>query len=227
MDGKLRLVLVASGLALGACGGAAQTRTVAVIKPPDLGPPTQEARARPLPTLARFAPAQGAARHVTFHSGGGCGTERWSVKTLTDPLAARVDLTPRDSTIASMSAIVPPVGPTDRVMPTEEETFRVKGVITLVKQEADSDYHVVIENPQGATMIVEATSVSCDQGSLVAGQIALVRQAMDKQFPGGRFTGRMPATVTGVGFFDRLHGQAGVAPNGIELHPLTAVSFGP
>ena len=27
------------------------------------------------------------------------------------------------------------------------------------------------------------------------------------------------ATVTGVGFFDVLHGQAGVAPNGIELHP--------
>jgi hypothetical protein len=28
------------------------------------------------------------------------------------------------------------------------------------------------------------------------------------------------ATITGVGFFDVLHGQTGVAPNGIELHPL-------
>jgi len=28
------------------------------------------------------------------------------------------------------------------------------------------------------------------------------------------------ATVTGVGFFDFLHGQTGVAPNGIELHPV-------
>ena len=28
------------------------------------------------------------------------------------------------------------------------------------------------------------------------------------------------ATVTGVGFFDILHGQTGVAPNGIELHPV-------
>jgi len=26
--------------------------------------------------------------------------------------------------------------------------------------------------------------------------------------------------ITGVGFFDRLHGQMGVAPNGIELHPV-------
>jgi hypothetical protein len=28
------------------------------------------------------------------------------------------------------------------------------------------------------------------------------------------------ATVTGVGFFDFWHGQRGVAPNAIELHPV-------
>ena len=28
------------------------------------------------------------------------------------------------------------------------------------------------------------------------------------------------ATITGVAFFDDLHRQRGVAPNGIELHPL-------
>jgi hypothetical protein len=27
-------------------------------------------------------------------------------------------------------------------------------------------------------------------------------------------------TITGVGFWDILHGQTGVAPNGIELHPV-------
>jgi hypothetical protein len=25
--------------------------------------------------------------------------------------------------------------------------------------------------------------------------------------------------LTGIGFFDRLHGETGQAPNGIELHP--------
>src|SRR5438034_6367879 len=37
------------------------------------------------------------------------------------------------------------------------------------------------------------------------------------------------ASVTGVGFFDFLHRQTGVAPNGIELHPVigfTALSGG-
>jgi hypothetical protein len=28
------------------------------------------------------------------------------------------------------------------------------------------------------------------------------------------------ATITGVGFFDFQHGQSGVAPNAIELHPV-------
>jgi hypothetical protein len=30
--------------------------------------------------------------------------------------------------------------------------------------------------------------------------------------------------LTGVGFWDEIHGQTGVAPNGIELHPV--LSFG-
>ncbi|MSQ21739.1 MAG: DUF3761 domain-containing protein [Dehalococcoidia bacterium] len=29
--------------------------------------------------------------------------------------------------------------------------------------------------------------------------------------------------MTGVGFFDLIHGQRGVAPNGIELHPVLAI----
>jgi hypothetical protein len=40
-------------------------------------------------------------------------------------------------------------------------------------------------------------------------------------------TANVPVTVTGVGFFDFLHGQAGVAPNGIELHAVLDVQFSP
>jgi hypothetical protein len=223
------LATLGLGVLLGGCGAGAggPTRTVVVTQPPDLGPPTREAAAAPLPSRASFVPSHGAARRIAFHAGGGCGTERWAVKTMTDPLAGQVSLTPQDATIAQLVAIAPPIGPTDRVAPTEETTFRVHGTITLVKQEADSDYHVVIADPSGNTMIVEATSPACDQGSVVADQIAAVRQAMDRQFPGGHFTGAVAATVTGVGFFDRLHGQAGVAPNGIELHPVLDVQFDP
>lgn len=33
------------------------------------------------------------------------------------------------------------------------------------------------------------------------------------------------ARIVGVGFFDRVHGQTGVAPNGIELHPVLGIEF--
>jgi hypothetical protein len=33
------------------------------------------------------------------------------------------------------------------------------------------------------------------------------------------------ARLTGVGFFDRKHGQLGVAPNGVELHPVLDIKF--
>src|SRR5581483_1420180 len=36
-----------------------------------------------------------------------------------------------------------------------------------------------------------------------------------------------PVQITGVGMFDFLHGQTGVAPNGIELHPVLNVNFNP
>ena len=35
----------------------------------------------------------------------------------------------------------------------------------------------------------------------------------------------VPIQITGVGMFDFLHGQTGVAPNGIELHPILDISF--
>jgi hypothetical protein len=41
-----------------------------------------------------------------------------------------------------------------------------------------------------------------------------------KSFPSG-----VVVDVTGVPEFDALHGQTGVAPNGIELHPVLNINF--
>jgi hypothetical protein len=38
-------------------------------------------------------------------------------------------------------------------------------------------------------------------------------------------TANVPVTITGVGFFDFLHGQTGVASNGIELHAVLDIQF--
>ena len=37
----------------------------------------------------------------------------------------------------------------------------------------------------------------------------------------------VPVKITGVGFFDYLEGQEGVAPNGVELHPIIDIIFNP
>lgn len=222
----------ALALTLAGCGSTAVvTRTVRLPSP--ITTPkhaTAETRA-PLPAKTAYKPKHGTAVLVPFHAASGCGVERWSVKTLTDPSASAVNLTPQDATIAQLTAIAPPQSPTDRVAPTETTTYRLSGVIVFAKQEADSDIHLVLEDSAGNTMIIESPSPSCAGGSVVASQIAAVRQAVAAKFPGaaqGQVQSGLsvPVTVTGVGFFDRLHGQTGVAPNGIELHPLTSISFG-
>jgi hypothetical protein len=65
------------------------------------------------------------------------------------------------------------------------------------------------------TMIAESPSPACTSGAtrFRRGQMAAARR---------RVRLCASARVTGVAFFDFLHGQTGVAPNGIELHPVLA-----
>ncbi len=161
-----------------------------------------------------------------------CGKERWQVKVGTDRDAPQVALAPQDATIYDLASIVAPLNPgirkDTRYAPTELKVFRIRATLTLIKREQDDDYHIVIEDNRGRTMIVEAADPSCAAGSAFEAQIRAVRAAIDAHFGGG-ITGkkkmRVPVTVTGVAFFDKMHGQEGVADNGIELHPLLSISF--
>lgn len=218
----------ATGLIVGAAIGLSVVSPAkeTVHRPPNLGAPSGEAHG--IRTNDGYRPKFGNNEHANFYSASGCGVERWAVKTLTDPGANQVNLTPQQTNIADLVSITPPVSPTDRVGPTETQAFTLSGVVTFVKQEADGDYHIVVQDATGNSMIVESAKPSCAQGSLVANQIAEVRSAVEAKFPSGSARGvQVPVTVTGIGFFDRLHGQTGVAPNGIELHPLTQITFTP
>jgi hypothetical protein len=68
--------------------------------------------------------------------------------------------------------------------------------------------------------------VSPGPGPLRAG-IATARQECEARYQPGPSIQQVnvPVTVTGVGFFDFLHGQYGVTPNGIELHPVLNITF--
>lgn len=160
----------------------------------------------------------------------GCnGVWRWSVKTMADPGAAQVNLTPRQGLIGTLRTLPAPANLSISLgrLPAERATYTVRAKLTFVKEEADSDFHVVLADPQsGATMIAEIPDPACVHGSRVQAQISRARAAFIQRFgqPSTtrfeRIPGSPAATVTGVLFFDEIHGQKGVAPNGVELHPV-------
>jgi hypothetical protein len=161
----------------------------------------------------------------------GCGVERWSVKTGTDPDASRVSSTITPTTIAALIAAHAPANPpaNARVAPQELQTFQLRdATLTMFKLESDSDYHLILSDGS-RTMIAEIPSPACvGSTSPFLSMIRSARAAFDARFTATTSfqTANATATLTGVGFFDFIHGQAGVAPNGIELHPVLGICFG-
>lgn len=156
--------------------------------------------------------------------------QKRSLKKLNDPQAGLVNLTPVATSIRHLVSL--------RVRPSaghargwfEKRTFRLHATIVFVKWEHDHDLHVVLSDGR-RTMITEAPAPACSPGSRVLKQIRKVRAALHARFPRAGPGNKglqvsVRATVTGVGFFDDVHGQFGVAPNGVELHPLLSIRFG-
>jgi hypothetical protein len=162
-----------------------------------------------------------------------CGVERWSVKTGTDSGAGAINLNSSSSTtIASLRSLTAPnpIPSNSRVSPTETKQWVINATLTKYKLESDSDYHLVITDSSGRTMIVEIPSPSCvGAGSPFVSGIQRARSEFNAKFsPTTSFkTTNTPVQVTGIGLFDFLHGQTGVAPNGIELHPVLSIVFNP
>jgi hypothetical protein len=163
-----------------------------------------------------------------------CGVERWSVKTGTDPDAAFVDLAnPAPGSILLLGLIPPPPDPpgppaNQRVVPQETTVFTFDATMTLYKFEDDVDYHIVLSDEFGNTLVSEIPSPACvGVGSPFASGIASARATFDAKLHAQTFfqTANLPVRVTGVGFFDFKHGQTGVAPNGIEIHPILDIKF--
>src|SRR5215469_18353966 len=162
-----------------------------------------------------------------------CGVERWSVKTCTDADAGLVNLNSSTSTtITNMRAFAAPnpIPANNRVSGPETTVWVINATLTLFKLESDSDYHLVIQDASGNTMITEIPSSSCvGAGSPFLAGITNARSEFDAKFTATTSfqTANIPVKVTGVGMFDFLHGQTGVAPNGIELHAVLDIVFNP
>src|SRR5687767_5417532 len=85
-----------------------------------------------------------------------CGVERWSVKTGSDPQAPSVNLSSYiSSTIYNFHQSTRPssLPANGRVSPRETTQYRLSGTLTKYVRETDSDYHLVIRDSAGRTMI--------------------------------------------------------------------------
>lgn len=175
--------------------------------------------------------------------------ERWAVKTAADTDAqAMISQAPTPTTIAALTALpVPPVLPLDgRSEGAEKTVWQLTATLREFGREADGDYHMVLVDAQGNTMIGEIPNPGdiTPSPSYFATQITGARTAFDAHFnlvedigapsalgapaPAGASAFRQAGdtvTLTGLGYFDFAHGQNGVAPNAIELHPVIGITF--
>jgi hypothetical protein len=160
-----------------------------------------------------------------------CGVERWRVKVGLDPDARLVNqrvVVP--TTIVHLRSLHPPVTlpRLSRVRPVETTVWTVEAVLLRYKLEEDSDVHVVLADTGGRTMIVELPAPQCvGSSSPFLPGIRAVRRAFVARFhPTATWQRpRIRVHVVGVGFFDYKHGQSGVAPNAIELHPVLSMRW--
>ena len=165
------------------------------------------------------------------HVSAQCNSERWSVKTGTDQDVSQVNLSSKVSTtIQSLTSLATPksIPSNKRINSTEKTVWVVNATLVKFIHAYDSDYHMVIKDSAGRTMIAEIPDPNCvPAGSPFASGIAHARQQFDARFTASdEFqTVSVPVTVTGVGFFDYKEGQEGIAPNGIELHPILDIVF--
>jgi hypothetical protein len=223
------------------------------------------------------------------------GSERWLVKTGADDDVDKVGKVVVDTTVRELGLFTRPDEllpatsahtelDNTRVGPVETTVWRVTAQVIALKQESDGDFHLVLQDDSGATMVAEVPLPKpefVDPKSPFFDDIAKSRDAVQQQFqpkfaatafaraPDGKqqlvprhalqrsateltaaalpaipidlaaaaaapaaaelFAMRIdptPATITGVGFFDKDHGATGAAPNVVELHPVLDITFG-
>ncbi|GIW52024.1 MAG: hypothetical protein KatS3mg082_3268 [Nitrospiraceae bacterium] len=152
--------------------------------------------------------------------------QRWAVKTLSDPERELVDLRPVQTTVESLAALPrEPGGDFWRGGDAERQVFEVEAYLAGWGLEADQDLHVILAGmtDQRTTMIAEIPDPEC-AGACQSGfawEFAAARTALlaclERPNPEDR---PIRVRVRGIGFFDREHGEAGNAPNYIELHPV-------
>lgn len=159
-----------------------------------------------------------------------CGSERLAVKTLRDPATGAL-LPARKDTVAELVSLSAPRWSSRATRRRiERQVVQLEVEVIAFKSEADGDIHAIIRDAAAAgdfgspigrpLMVAELPKPACAFGSIHASRMIKARadflRLVKKQH-----VGRL--RLTGVVFFDKVHGQIGGARNGVEIHPVLKV----
>jgi len=162
-----------------------------------------------------------------------CGVERWSVKTCIDVDTVLVNfnnIVPSTITYQRSLPVQTYLPPNNR-LPLEDTVYSLDCKLLQYKLEDDGDVHCVIAtiNNSSETMIGEICDPQCPGISTTSRYTELTtlrnwfvsnyNPTTSWQYP------NVSIHIVGVGFYDFLHGQTGIPPNGREIHPILSMSL--
>jgi hypothetical protein len=159
------------------------------------------------------------------------GVERWAVKVMTDASWTNFDSVPKHTTVTHLVGLTTPTPSSSmpRYDAVEDSCYTTVVTITEMRVESDSDWHLVITDGTGNTMIAECPCPNCTSvaASHYIGDFIGARNWIAANI--GNVTNTSISIknvqVTGQAFIDPPHGQSGAAPNNLELHSIIKIEF--
>jgi hypothetical protein len=182
-------------------------------------------------TAAGFA--LGIAPAQPVHAATVCGGFRWPVKTGADASRFHVSRTVIHTTVSYLDRRVPPASfgsyaRNHRIKWPEFHIWQLRATLVAVKVEHDGDIHLRLSS-SGHLMIAEIPKPSCvSSASLWNAAITSARRVITSQYSVSESSWldiNRTVRVRGLGFFDNETTALGAAPNKIELHPVTRITF--
>jgi hypothetical protein len=153
---------------------------------------------------------------------------RLAVKTATDPDAAKIDLTPRHTTIEEIAATQGGDQVSGRTGPFETSTWEVDATIKSVQLKKDGDYYMVLQGEKGGQTVIEVPDPATCKGSPLEADITSARREIEARYHPTADVKNVndKATLKGVGFLgwgNKSTGAKGKA--GARLMPGTGIKF--
>ncbi|MGD0190113.1 MAG: hypothetical protein ABSD74_05190 [Rhizomicrobium sp.] len=169
-----------------------------------------------------------------------CTAPEWPMKILTDPESGLIDFShPISATVREMQSVVRPQlgeqisrpGRADRKRDSvEKKIYLIRAVLKKIYLESSGDYKLVLADTASSnqTMTAKIPAPQCAVGSSYHRQFQKVRDVLlEDVLPWDAATvpENTKVEVEGVGYFSSFRHQDGMAPNGLELHPVIKLTL--